>query len=67
MFAIGTVYCVTIFSFIAAQLFGGGGDRLERGILSRSWPTAAVATGIAMLKILGTKTRTGAINEYDET
>ena len=62
LFAIGIVYC-TVFFFVCAPLFFG--DKwLERGIFGWGWSTAAVATGIALLKIVDPKLESGTLNEY---
>ena len=41
------------------------GERwLERGLFTWGWATAAVATGIALLKIVDPKLKSGTLNEY---
>ncbi|WP_425388799.1 sodium/glutamate symporter [Corynebacterium lactis] len=62
LFALGVVYC-TLFFFVASPLFFGE-KWLERGIFGWGWSTAAVATGIALLKIVDPELKSGALNEY---
>jgi len=62
MFVLGTVYCAIFFFFIAPRFFGE--NWLERGIFGWGWATAAVATGIALLKIVDPKMKSGTLNEY---
>lgn len=62
LFVLGTIYCVVFFFFIAPRFFGE--HWLERGIFGWGWSTAAVATGIALLKIVDPKLKSGTLNEY---
>ncbi|GAB3703130.1 sodium/glutamate symporter [Corynebacterium nasicanis] len=62
LFVLGVVYCVCIFFFLSPEFFGE--KWLERGIFSWGWATAAVATGIALLKIVDPKLKSGTLNEY---
>lgn len=62
LFVLGTVYCVFIFFVLSPEFFGE--KWLERGIFSWGWATAAVATGIALLKIVDPKLKSGTLNEY---
>lgn len=62
LFALGVVYC-TLFFFVASPLFFGE-KWLERGIFGWGWSTAAVATGIALLKIVDPELKSGALDEY---
>ena len=62
MFVLGTIYCVFFFFVIAPKFFGE--NWLERGIFGWGWATAAVATGIALLKIVDPKMKSGTMNEY---
>lgn len=62
LFVLGTIYCVLIFFFLSPEFFGE--NWLERGIFSWGWATAAVATGIALLKIVDPKLKSGTLNEY---
>lgn len=62
LFVLGVVYCLLVFFFLSPEFFG---ERwLERGIFSWGWATAAVATGIALLKIVDPKMKSGTLNEY---
>ena len=62
LFALGVVYC-TLFFFVASPIFFGE-KWLERGIFGWGWATAAVATGIALLKIVDPELKSGALDEY---
>lgn len=62
LFVLGVVYCTFIFFVLSPEFFGE--KWLERGIFSWGWATAAVATGIALLKIVDPKLRSGTLNEY---
>ena len=41
-----------------------GEQWIERGIFGWGWATAAVATGIALLKMVDPKLKSGTLNEY---
>ena len=62
LFVLGVVYCCFIFFVLSPEFFGE--KWLERGIFSWGWATAAVATGIALLKIVDPKLKSGTLNEY---
>ncbi|MDO5670050.1 MAG: sodium:glutamate symporter [Corynebacterium sp.] len=62
LFVLGVVYCLFIFFVLSPEFFGE--KWLERGIFSWGWATAAVATGIALLKIVDPKLKSGTLNEY---
>ena len=62
LFVLGTVWC-TLFFFIASPIYFGK-NWLERGLFGWGWATAAVATGIALLKIVDPKMKSGTLNEY---
>ncbi|MCP1387606.1 sodium:glutamate symporter [Corynebacterium sp. TA-R-1] len=62
MFLLGTLFCV-VWMLWAAPLFFGR-NWLERGIFGWGWATAAVATGIALLKMVDPKLKSGTLNEY---
>ncbi|QFQ01672.1 Sodium/glutamate symporter [Corynebacterium urogenitale] len=62
LFVLGVVYC-TLFFFVASPIFFGE-KWLERGIFGWGWATAAVATGIALLKIVDPELKSGALDEY---
>lgn len=62
LFIAGTVYCVIFFFLIAPRFFAP--QWLERAIFGWGWATAAVATGIALLKIVDPKMKSGTLNEY---
>lgn len=62
LFVLGVVYCSFIFFVLSPEFFGE--KWLERGIFSWGWATAAVATGIALLKIVDPKLKSGTLNEY---
>ncbi|OIR43809.1 sodium/glutamate symporter [Corynebacterium sp. NML120713] len=62
MFVLGTVFCA-VWMLWAGPLFFGE-NWLERGIFGWGWATAAVATGIALLKMVDPKLKSGTLNEY---
>ncbi|AGF73523.1 sodium/glutamate symporter [Corynebacterium halotolerans] len=62
LFVLGVIFCL-IFFFVMSPLFFGE-KWLERGIFGWGWATAAVATGIALLKIVDPKLKSGTLNEY---
>ncbi|AWB84722.1 sodium/glutamate symporter [Corynebacterium liangguodongii] len=62
MFVLGTAFCV-VWMLWAGPLFFGE-SWLERGIFGWGWATAAVATGIALLKMVDPKLKSGTLNEY---
>ncbi len=62
LFVLGIVYCCFIFFVLSPEFFGE--KWLERGVFSWGWATAAVATGIALLKIVDPKLKSGTLNEY---
>ena len=62
LFVLGIAYCC-LFFFVFAPLFFGD-QWLERGIFGWGWATAAVATGIALLKIVDPDLKSGTMNEY---
>lgn len=53
---------IALLMFVAPVFFGE--HWLERGIFGWGWATAAVATGIALLKIVDPKLKSGTLNEY---
>lgn len=62
MFVLGTVFCVVWMAWAGPLFFGE--NWLERGIFGWGWATAAVATGIALLKMVDPKLESGTLNEY---
>ncbi|BCB33349.1 sodium:glutamate symporter [Corynebacterium glutamicum] len=62
LFVLGTIYCCFFFFWVAPRFFGE--KWLERAIFGWGWATAAVATGIALLKIVDPKLKSGTLNEY---
>lgn len=62
LFVLGTVYCVFFCCVVAPRFFGE--HWVERGLFGWGWATAAVATGIALLKIVDPKMKSGTMNEY---
>ncbi|GAB3946207.1 sodium/glutamate symporter [Corynebacterium tapiri] len=62
LFVLGTIFCV-IFLFLVSPIYFGE-NWLERGLFGWGWATAAVATGIALLKMVDPKLKSGALNEY---
>lgn len=62
LFVLGVVYCLFFLFWVAPRWFGE--KWLERGVFGWGWATAAVATGIALLKIVDPKLKSGTLNEY---
>ncbi|MDN5683290.1 sodium/glutamate symporter [Corynebacterium glyciniphilum] len=62
LFVLGTAYCVFFCCVVAPRFFGEHWG--ERGLFGWGWATAAVATGIALLKIVDPKMKSGTMNEY---
>lgn len=62
LFVLGTGYCVFFCCVVASRFFGE--HWVERGLFGWGWATAAVATGIALLKIVDPKMKSGTMNEY---
>ncbi|STC68938.1 sodium/glutamate symporter [Corynebacterium pilosum] len=62
LFVLGTIFCL-FYLLVMAPLFFGE-KWLERGLFGWGWATAAVATGIALLKMVDPKMRSGTLNEY---
>lgn len=62
LFVLGVIFCL-FFLFVMAPIFFGE-KWLERGLFGWGWSTAAVATGIALLKMVDPKLTSGTLNEY---
>lgn len=62
LFVLGILFCLVFFFLVAPRFFGE--KWLERAIFSWGWAVAAVATGIALLKIVDPKLKSGTLNEY---
>ncbi|GGG82361.1 sodium/glutamate symporter [Corynebacterium pelargi] len=62
LFVLGVIYCLVFALVIAPKFFGE--QWFERGLFGWGWATAAVATGIALLKIVDPDLRSGALSEY---
>ena len=61
LFILGTIFCAFFLLWFPAEFFG---ERwIERGIFG-CWATATVATGIAILKIVDPKLKSGTLSEY---
>lgn len=62
LFVLGTAFCVAFLLWFPAEFFG---ERwIERAIFGWGWATASVATGIALLKIVDPKLKSGTLSEY---
>lgn len=62
LFVLGVAFCL-FYLLVMSPLFFG--DRwIERGLFGWGWATAAVATGIALLKMVDPKLQSGTLNEY---
>ena len=62
LFILGTIFCLFYLLVMAPLYFGE--QWIERGIFGWGWATAAVATGIALLKMVDPKLKSGTLNEY---
>lgn len=62
LFVLGLVFCLFYLLVMAPLYFGE--QWIERGIFGWGWATAAVATGIALLKMVDPKLKSGTLNEY---
>ncbi|MHA2789927.1 sodium/glutamate symporter [Corynebacterium sp. S7] len=62
LFVLGTIFCLFYLLVMAPIFFGN--RWIERGLFGWGWATAAVATGIALLKMVDPKLRSGTLNEY---
>ena len=62
LFVLGTVFCLVWMLWAGPRFFGE--KWLERGLFGWGWATAAVATGIALLKMVDPKLKSGTLNEY---
>ena len=63
LFVLGVLFCLFLFFFyVAPRVFEHGW--FERAVFSWGWATASVATGIAVLKIVDPKMRSGTLEEF---
>lgn len=62
LFAAGLAYCLIVFFALSPAMFRR--DWLERGIFGWGWATASVAMGIALLKIVDPKLKSGTMEEF---
>ena len=62
LFALGLVYCLLVFRFLSPAMFQQAW--LERGLFGWGWATASVATGIALLKIVDPRMKSGTMEEF---
>ena len=62
LFVLGVVFCLFYLLVMAPLYFGE--HWIERGLFGWGWATAAVATGIALLKMADPKLKSGTLNEY---
>lgn len=62
LFAAGLAYCLIVFFALSPAMFRR--DWLERGIFGWGWGTASVAMGIALLKIVDPKLKSGTMEEF---
>ncbi|MBP3948652.1 sodium/glutamate symporter [Corynebacterium sp. Marseille-P3884] len=62
LFVLGIIFCLFYLLVMAPLYFGE--QWIERGIFGWGWATAAVATGIALLKMVDPKLKSGTLNEY---
>ncbi|MDY3127526.1 MAG: sodium:glutamate symporter [Corynebacterium sp.] len=62
LFVLGIIFCTFFLLWFPAEFFGE--QWIERGIFGWGWATATVATGIAILKIVDPKLKSGTLSEY---
>ena len=62
LFVLGVAFCLFYLLVMAPLYFGE--HWIERGLFGWGWATAAVATGIALLKMVDPKLKSGTLNEY---
>ena len=62
LFVLGIIFCLVYLLVMSPLYFGE--QWIERGIFGWGWATAAVATGIALLKMVDPKLKSGTLNEY---
>ena len=62
LFVLGVLFCLFLFFYVAPRVFEHGW--FERAVFSWGWATASVATGIAVLKIVDPKMRSGTLEEF---
>ncbi|SIM16948.1 Uncharacterised protein [Mycobacteroides abscessus subsp. abscessus] len=62
LFVLGLVYCLLVFRFLSPAMFQQAW--LERGLFGWGWATASVATGIALLKIVDPRMKSGTMEEF---
>lgn len=58
----GLVYCVLVFRFLTPRMFGR--EWLERGVFTWGWSTASISTGLALLRIVDPRLKSGTIEEF---
>ncbi len=58
----GTIFCVLIFRYLTPLMFGR--QWLERGLFTWGWSTASIATGLALLRIVDPKLKSGTVEEF---
>lgn len=58
----GLLYCLLVFRYLTPRLFTS--HWLERGLFTWGWSTASIATGLALLRIVDPKLRSGTVEEF---
>lgn len=58
----GLAYCVLVFRYLTPRMFGD--HWLERGLFTWGWSTASIATGLALLRIVDPRLKSGTIEEF---
>ncbi|MDA3623970.1 sodium:glutamate symporter [Saccharopolyspora sp. WRP15-2] len=58
----GLVYCLLIFRYLTPRMFGE--QWLERGLFTWGWSTASIATGLALLRIVDPRLKSGTVEEF---
>ena len=62
LFVLGILFCLVFFFFVAPKYFGE--HWVERALFTWGWTNAAVATGIALLKIVDPHLKSGTMQEF---
>ena len=62
LFVFGLILCLVSFRFLSPAMFGQAW--FERGLFTWGWTTAAVATGIALLKIVDPRLKSGTMEDF---
>ncbi|MQA10520.1 MAG: sodium:glutamate symporter [Pseudonocardiaceae bacterium] len=62
LFVFGLALCVLVFRMLTPRMFTR--NWLERGLFTWGWSTASISTGLALLRIVDPKLRSGTMEEF---